>query len=76
LKLPDGGIRLFKIRNRNKTGDGSVKLEVYFDHEDLWLTQKKMAELFEIDVRTVNDHLKNIFESEELDQNSTIRKTG
>jgi hypothetical protein len=49
---------------------------VYFDHEDLWLTQKKMAELFEIDVRTVNDHLKNIFESEELDQNSTIRKTG
>jgi hypothetical protein len=57
-----------------KTEDGSVKLEVYFDDEDLWLTQKKMAELFEIDVRTVNDHLKNIFESEELDQNSTIRK--
>lgn len=57
-----------------KTEDGSVKLEVYFDDEDLWLTQKKMAELFEIDVRTVNDHLKNIFESRELDQNSTIRK--
>jgi hypothetical protein len=57
-----------------KTEDGSIQLEVYFDEEDLWLTQKKMAELFEIDVRTINDHLKNIFESGELDQRSTIRK--
>jgi len=57
-----------------KTADGSVQLEVFFDDEDLWLTQKKMAELFEVDVRTVNDHLKNIFESGELKQNSTIRK--
>jgi hypothetical protein len=57
-----------------QTEDGSVQLEVFFDEEDLWLTQKKMAELFEIDVRTINDHLKNIFESGELDQRSTIRK--
>lgn len=49
-------------------------IEVYFEDETFWLSQKKMAELFGKDVRTVNDHLKNIFDSGELQKDSTIRK--
>lgn len=54
--------------------DGSVKVEVFFEGETIWLTQKRMAELFSVDVRTINDHLKNIYDSEELQETSTIRK--
>jgi len=41
--------------------------------ESVWLTQKRMAELFDVDVRTVNEHLQNIYDSEELSISSTIR---
>lgn len=53
---------------------GQVKVEVYYEEETFWLSQKRMAELFGKDVRTVNEHLKNIFETEELSPDSTIRK--
>ncbi len=56
------------------TPKGSVKVEVFFEDETFWLSQKRMAELFGVDVRTVNEHLKNIFSSGELTENSTIRK--
>jgi hypothetical protein len=56
------------------TPAGDVKIEVLFENESIWLTQKKMAELFDVDVRTVNEHLKNIFNSSELLENSVIRK--
>ena len=39
----------------------------------VWLSQKLMADLFNVDVRTVNEHLKNIFKEGELNENSTIR---
>ncbi len=55
------------------TPQGNVKVEVVFEDETFWLSQKRMAELFGVDVRTVNEHLKNIFEEKELLQNSTIR---
>ncbi len=42
--------------------------------ETVWLTQKLMAELFAVDVRTVSEHLKNIFQSSELLEDSVIRK--
>ena len=48
------------------TPKGDVKVEIRFEDETFWLTQKKIAELFGVDVRTVNEHLKNIFESGEL----------
>ena len=54
--------------------DGSVKIDVYFQDETVWLTQKQMAELFGVEVSTVNYHLKEIFNSLELQENSTIRK--
>ena len=56
------------------TPKGDVKVEIRFEDETFWLTQKKIAELFGVDVRTVNEHLKNIFDSGELQREATIRK--
>jgi hypothetical protein len=55
-------------------GDGKVKLEVYLQEETLWLSQKMMAELFEVEVNTINYHLKEIFNTGELLEDPTIRK--
>jgi hypothetical protein len=57
-----------------KTPDSEVKVEVYLINEMLWLTQKAMANLFEVSVPTINEHLKKIFDSRELLQDSVIRK--
>lgn len=54
------------------SGEGGVEA-VYAD-EDLWLSQKMMGELYSVNVRTVNEHLKKIFVDSELDENSVIRK--
>ena len=56
------------------TPDGNVKVEAFLHDENIWLTQKRMAELFNVEVPTINEHLKNIFKSRELDENSVIRK--
>lgn len=53
---------------------GEIKIEVFFQDETVWLTQKKMAELFGVDKRTISEHLKNIYHSGELKENSTVRK--
>jgi hypothetical protein len=53
---------------------GENGIEVRYDHGSIWLTQKLMAELFNVTVPTINEHLKNIFESGELKSNSVIRK--
>ena len=57
------------------TPDGAVRVDVAFENETFWLTQRRMAELFGVDVRTVNEHLVNIFRSNELAPESTIRKS-
>lgn len=51
-----------------------VKIEVYFENESFWMSQKRMAELFGVGVPAITKHLKNIFESGELDEFSTISK--
>lgn len=56
------------------TPDGSVKVEVFFEDETVWLTQKRMAELFGVEIATINYHLKEIFDSNELAAERTIRK--
>ncbi len=56
-----------------KLADNSLELQVQLEYETVWLSQKQMANLFEIDVRTINEHLKNIFQTEELNESSTIR---
>ena len=49
-------------------------IEVRVEDENVWLTQKLIAKLFDVKTPTINEHLKNIFSTEELDSNSTIRK--
>ncbi|MDO8298875.1 virulence RhuM family protein [Lacisediminimonas sp.] len=53
---------------------GEQSIEARYENETVWLTQKLMAELFAVDVRTVSEHLKNIYESGELGRGSTLRK--
>lgn len=53
---------------------GKVNIQVRYEDGTFWLTQKRMAELFSVDVRTINEHLKNIFRSKELSEEGTIRK--
>lgn len=52
--------------------DGAVKVDVFFKDETAWLTQKALAELFGVKVPAVNKHLKNIFESGELAEDSVV----
>ncbi len=54
--------------------NGDVKLDVYIQDETLWLTQKMMADLFDVEIHTANYHLKEIFKSGELAEESVIRK--
>ena len=56
------------------TLDGKETFEVNLKKDTVWLSQKQMAELFEKDVRTVNEHTKNIFKDGELEEDSVIRK--
>ena len=63
--------RLFDIFSTQSAGDG---LEVRYENETIWLSQKLMARLFEVTVPTINEHLKNIFESGEISQEGTLRK--
>ena len=56
------------------TPDGAVHVEVFFQDESFWLSQKKMAELFGVEINTINYHLKEIFKSAELQEDSVIRK--
>ncbi len=57
-----------------KSPEGNIKIEVFLHNENIWLTQKRMAELFDVEVNTINYHLKEIFKSGELDEIPTIRK--
>ena len=52
----------------------NISVEVLYNEEDFWLTQKSMAKLFNVEVNTINYHLKEIFKLEELEEESVIRK--
>ena len=56
------------------TPNGQVSVQVQYEDGSFWLTQKRMAELFGVDVRTINEHLQNIYHSKELLKEPTIRK--
>ena len=64
-KLPDNQIAFYQ------SPDGSVNIEVLFAEENIWLTQKKMAELFDCSTDNISLHLKNIYQEKEVDQKST-----
>lgn len=59
---------IFRIENKEEG------IEVLYQDETLWLTQKTMSILFDVDIRTINEHLKNIYSQGEVDKNTTIRK--
>lgn len=56
-----------------QANDGSTQINVQFEQDTVWLTQAQMAELFGKNVRTVNEHIQNIYASEKLASDSTIR---
>lgn len=53
---------------------GQTRVEVWYQDETFWLTQKRMAELFGVSVPTINEHLQNILQTGELEADSVIRK--
>ncbi len=71
-----------KLQIRNSTAEflvftaqsGQQSIEVRYEDETIWLTQKLLATLFDVDIRTVSEHLKHIFKSGELQEDSVIRK--
>ncbi|MDX4058520.1 RhuM family protein [Aliarcobacter skirrowii] len=65
LTLSNQSIAIYK--------DGELELKTSIDSETIWLTQKQIAELFDKDIRTINEHIKFIYKEEELVENSTIR---
>ncbi|MEI8364095.1 MAG: virulence RhuM family protein [archaeon] len=70
-----------KLTIRNSTTEfliftsqaGEDGIEVKFEDENVWLSQKMMSKLFDVQINTINEHLKHIFFSNELDEISTIR---
>lgn len=56
------------------TGEDKKSIEMRYEDENIWLTQKMMASLYDVDVRTINDHIKKIYSDSELEQSATIRK--
>ncbi len=54
--------------------NGAIEFRGDFEHETIWGTQKQIAEVFGVDIRTINEHLKNIYKTKELDEKATIRK--
>jgi hypothetical protein len=57
-----------------QTEDGETRIQCRFEDESIWQTQAQIAELYQKDVKTINEHLLNIYEDKELDEDSTIRK--
>lgn len=77
--LLEGGTRLENHSSNliiYTTEDGLTKVDVTFDEDTVWLTQEQMAELFQKAKSTINEHIKNIYEEGELNQDLTMRKFG
>lgn len=67
-KPNDGELILYQ------TPEGTVRIEVLYESDTFWLNQKKIAELFGVDIRTISEHFRNIFASGELEEPSVLRK--
>jgi len=57
-----------------QAANGAIELPVDAGNETIWATQKQIADVFDVNVRTVNEHLQNIFKTDELEEDSVIRK--
>ena len=56
------------------TDDSGIRIDVQMVDETVWLTQAQMSQLFEKDKRTISEHIRNVFNEGELDENSVVRK--
>ncbi|MEO7993273.1 MAG: virulence RhuM family protein [bacterium] len=65
-RSPEGQILIYQ--------DGTLNLQVRLDGATVWLSQKEIAELYQVSLKTVNEHLLNVFAEQELDPGATIRK--
>lgn len=68
MKPKNNNIVVYQAKN------GAIELQEDLRTETVWASQKQLAEIFRVDVRTINEHIKNIFKQKELHKNSTIRK--
>ena len=66
-KIPDNQIAFYQ------SPDGSVNIEVLYAEENIWLSQKKIAELFDTTTQNITQHLKNIYAEGEADQTATCK---
>ncbi len=66
-KLPDNQITFYE------SPDGSVNIEVLYAEENIWLTQKRMAELFDTTTQNITQHLKNIYSEKEVERERTCK---
>jgi hypothetical protein len=57
-----------------QTDDGKVAVNVRFEGETFWMTQKTIAEIFDVHVPAITKHLRNIYDEEELERDSTVSK--
>ncbi len=57
-----------------QTEDGHTKIDVKFENETVWLTQAQLCELYQTSKSNISEHIKHIFEEEELDEESVVRK--
>ena len=55
-------------------GDDKDSIEVRYEDENIWLTQKMLAIVYGVNIATINEHIKNIYKDNELEEDSTIRK--
>ena len=54
-------------------GEQQDRIEMRYEDENIWLTQKMMATLYDVDVRTINEYIKKIYSDSELEEDATIR---
>jgi len=65
-RVPGGQILIYR--------DGALNLQVRLDGQTVWLPQRLIAELYQRDVRTISEHIRNIYSEKELEQSATVRK--
>ncbi|HEY5466926.1 MAG TPA: virulence RhuM family protein, partial [Clostridia bacterium] len=67
IRDENGNILIYQ----NEKGD--TKIDVYFENDDVWLSQKALAELYQVKIPTISEHIRNVFADGELPENSTVR---
>ena len=55
------------------TGDSEQSFEMRYEDENIWLTQKMLATLYDVEIHTINEHIKKVFDDNELSEGATIR---